>query len=156
MARLRSHAGGGSASRAGIQVSRETLRQWLIEAKLWRRRRARVEQAHVWRARRARYGELVQWDSSARHSRHAVCRRGLALGVRIARTILLRKAMLGCVRQGRPSLPNNSYSDNRGQRKLDVRSCNEPRKTIVREGRKPLPLASIPTRSFAPWLASSR
>src|ERR1700747_1090857 len=42
----------------------ETLRQWLIEAKLWRRRRARIEQAHVWRARRARYGELVQWDSS--------------------------------------------------------------------------------------------
>src|SRR5215470_9480219 len=48
----------------GIQVSRETLRQWLIEAKLWRRRRARIEQAHVWRARRARYGELVQWDTS--------------------------------------------------------------------------------------------
>jgi transposase len=48
----------------GVQVSRETLRQWLIEAKLWRRRRARVEQAHVWRARRARYGELIQWDTS--------------------------------------------------------------------------------------------
>jgi hypothetical protein len=48
----------------GIQVSRETLRQWLIEANLWRRRRARIEQAHVWRARRARYGELVQWDTS--------------------------------------------------------------------------------------------
>src|SRR5215472_9197183 len=52
------------AEQHGIQVSRETLRQWLIEAKLWRRRRARVEPAHVWRARRARYGELVQWDSS--------------------------------------------------------------------------------------------
>ena len=48
----------------GIQVSRETLRHWLIEAKLWRPRRARVERAHVWRARRARYGELVQWDTS--------------------------------------------------------------------------------------------
>ena len=48
----------------GIAISRESLRQWLIEAKLWRVRRARVEQAHVWRARRARYGELVQWDSS--------------------------------------------------------------------------------------------
>jgi hypothetical protein len=48
----------------GIQVSRETLRQWLMEAKLWRRRRARIEQAHLWRARRARYGELVQWDTS--------------------------------------------------------------------------------------------
>jgi len=52
------------AEQHGIRVSRETLRQWLIEAKLWRRRRARVEQAHVWRARRARYGELVQWDTS--------------------------------------------------------------------------------------------
>lgn len=52
------------AEQHGIQVSRETLRQWLIEAKLWQRRRARIEQAHVWRARRARYGELVQWDTS--------------------------------------------------------------------------------------------
>ena len=48
----------------GIHISRETLRHWLIEAKLWRPRRARVERAHVWRARRARYGELVQWDTS--------------------------------------------------------------------------------------------
>ncbi|MGA8216612.1 MAG: ISNCY family transposase, partial [Candidatus Sulfotelmatobacter sp.] len=52
------------AEQHGIAISRETLRQWLIEAKLWRARRARVEQAHVWRARRARYGELVQWDTS--------------------------------------------------------------------------------------------
>lgn len=52
------------AAQHGIKVSRETLRQWLIEAKLWRRRRARIEQVHVWRARRARYGELVQWDTS--------------------------------------------------------------------------------------------
>jgi Integrase core domain/Homeodomain-like domain len=52
------------AGQHGIAISRETLRQWLMEAKLWRRRRARVEQAHVWRARRARYGELVQWDTS--------------------------------------------------------------------------------------------
>jgi transposase-like protein len=52
------------AEQHGIAISRETLRRWLLEAKLWRRRRARVEQAHVWRARRARYGELVQWDTS--------------------------------------------------------------------------------------------
>jgi transposase len=52
------------AEQHGIQVSRETLRHWLIEAKLWRPRRAHVERAHVWRARRARYGELVQWDTS--------------------------------------------------------------------------------------------
>jgi transposase-like protein len=52
------------AEQHGIHISRETLRHWLIEAKLWRPRRARVERAHVWRARRARYGELVQWDTS--------------------------------------------------------------------------------------------
>ena len=52
------------AEQHGVAISRESLRQWLIKAKLWRRRRARVEQAHRWRARRARYGELVQWDTS--------------------------------------------------------------------------------------------
>lgn len=52
------------AEQHGIGISRETLRHWLIEAKLWQRRRAQVERAHVWRARRARYGELVQWDTS--------------------------------------------------------------------------------------------
>src|SRR5499427_512370 len=36
------------AEQHGIKVSRETLRQWLIEAKLWRRQRARVEQAPSW------------------------------------------------------------------------------------------------------------
>jgi hypothetical protein len=35
------------AGQHGIAISRETLRQWLIEAKLWRRQRARVEQVHV-------------------------------------------------------------------------------------------------------------
>jgi transposase len=48
----------------GIRVNRETLRQWLMEAKLWRARRSRIERAHLWRPRRARYGELVQWDTS--------------------------------------------------------------------------------------------
>src|SRR5215831_4787519 len=50
--------------RHGIAISRETLRHWLIEAKLWRPRRKPVERAHVWRPRRSRYGELVQWDTS--------------------------------------------------------------------------------------------
>ena len=52
------------AEEHGIEVSRETLRQWLMAAGLWRARRARVERAHTWRARRARWGELLQWDSS--------------------------------------------------------------------------------------------
>ena len=49
------------AEEHGLQVSRETLRQWLITAGLWRARRARVEPVHAWRAR---WGELLQWDTS--------------------------------------------------------------------------------------------
>lgn len=48
----------------GIQVSRETLRKWMIAAGLWQARRARSEQVHVWRPRRSSCGELVQWDTS--------------------------------------------------------------------------------------------
>ena len=48
----------------GIQVSKETVRQWMIEGKLWRAKTEKVEQVHVWRPRRSRYGELVQWDTS--------------------------------------------------------------------------------------------
>jgi hypothetical protein len=51
----------------GIRVNRETLRQWLMEAKLWRARRSRIERAHLGRPRRARYGELVQWDTREHH-----------------------------------------------------------------------------------------
>src|SRR5579872_509788 len=50
-----------------LVVSKETLRQWLIGAGLWKAHRARVKRVHSWRARRARrarYGELVQWDTS--------------------------------------------------------------------------------------------
>jgi hypothetical protein len=48
----------------GIEVSRETVRQWMIQAKLWRGKQARVRQVHLWRPRRSRCGELVQWDTS--------------------------------------------------------------------------------------------
>ena len=48
----------------GIEVSKETLRQWMIEGKLWRAKAEKVEQVHVWRPRRERFGELVQWDTS--------------------------------------------------------------------------------------------
>jgi DNA-binding Lrp family transcriptional regulator len=50
--------------RHGLEVSRETLRGWMIGAGLWRPRRARVERVHTWRARRAQWGELLQWDTS--------------------------------------------------------------------------------------------
>src|SRR5499425_1138888 len=48
----------------GIEVSKETVRQWMIRAKLWRGKRARVREVHTWRPRRSRFGELVQWDTS--------------------------------------------------------------------------------------------
>jgi len=47
-----------------ITVSRETVRAWMIEARLWRVRKHRVEKVHAWRQRRSRCGELVQWDTS--------------------------------------------------------------------------------------------
>jgi predicted DNA-binding protein (UPF0251 family) len=52
------------AERHGIEVSRETLRQWMMGAQLWKPRRARIERVHIWRPRRAQCGELVQWDTS--------------------------------------------------------------------------------------------
>jgi DNA-binding Lrp family transcriptional regulator len=52
------------AKKHEIEVSRETVRQWMIEAKLWRARKQHVEKVHEWRPRRNRFGELVQWDTS--------------------------------------------------------------------------------------------
>jgi DNA-binding Lrp family transcriptional regulator len=52
------------AKKHGIQVSRETVRQWMKESGLWRGKRRRTEAAHPWRQRRSRCGELVQWDTS--------------------------------------------------------------------------------------------
>ena len=48
----------------GIEASKETVRQWMMRAKLWRGRRAQVRDVHLWRPRRSRFGELVQWDTS--------------------------------------------------------------------------------------------
>lgn len=47
-----------------LEVSKETLRKWMMEAKLWRARRAGISEVHVWRPRRECFGELVQWDTS--------------------------------------------------------------------------------------------
>ena len=52
------------ANKHAIEVSRETARQWMIEAKLWRARKQHIEKVHEWRPRRSRCGELVQWDTS--------------------------------------------------------------------------------------------
>jgi hypothetical protein len=47
-----------------IQVSRETLRQWLIEAGIWQNRRQRRQRVHQPRYRRDCFGELIQIDGS--------------------------------------------------------------------------------------------
>jgi transposase len=52
------------ATKHEIEVSRETVRQWMIRAKLWRARKQHMEKIHQWRPRRSRFGELVQWDTS--------------------------------------------------------------------------------------------
>jgi len=52
------------AKKHAIEASRETVRQWMIGAKLWRARKQHIEKVHEWRPRRSRFGELVQWDTS--------------------------------------------------------------------------------------------
>jgi len=57
-------AGEYLAQRDRIPVSKETLRQWLRAAGIWKARPRRVKEVHTWRPRRACRGELVQWDTS--------------------------------------------------------------------------------------------
>jgi transposase len=52
------------SKRHRIQVGKETLRGWMIEAGLWKSKARRLEEAHCWRPRRSAFGELVQWDTS--------------------------------------------------------------------------------------------
>jgi len=47
-----------------LQVSDETLRQWMIQAGLWKSAAQRRQPVHTWRPRRGGFGELVQWDTS--------------------------------------------------------------------------------------------
>jgi hypothetical protein len=52
------------AQRHQIQVGKETLRGWMIQAGLWKNKSRRLQEVHGWRARRSGFGELVQWDTS--------------------------------------------------------------------------------------------
>jgi transposase len=52
------------AKKHQITVSKETLRQWMGKAGLWKAGSRRVVEVHQWRPRRSRCGELVQWDTS--------------------------------------------------------------------------------------------
>src|SRR3954453_19781142 len=40
------------ANKHGIEASKETVRQWMMGAKLWRGKKARAKQVHTWRPRR--------------------------------------------------------------------------------------------------------
>jgi hypothetical protein len=50
--------------RAGMAVSRETVRHWMLGAGLWRSRPAKAVSVHTWRERRSSFGELVLMDTS--------------------------------------------------------------------------------------------
>ena len=52
------------AKRHQIQVGKETLRGWMIEAGMWQPGSRKIQEVHGWRPRRSGFGELVQWDTS--------------------------------------------------------------------------------------------
>jgi transposase len=52
------------AKKHKLTIGRETLRQLMKQAGLWRSRKQKVEDVHQWRQRRSSRGELVQWDTS--------------------------------------------------------------------------------------------
>lgn len=52
------------AKQHGLEVSKETLRKWMMGAGLWKSRPRKVRKKHCWRERRSCCGELVQWDTS--------------------------------------------------------------------------------------------
>lgn len=49
--------------RDNIRISDETLRRWLIEAELWKKKR-KGRQHRQWRQRKDRYGQMIQVDGS--------------------------------------------------------------------------------------------
>jgi transposase len=52
------------AKRHQIEVSKETVRGWMMAAGLWQSRPRKIKEVHAWRPRRSSCGELVQWDTS--------------------------------------------------------------------------------------------
>lgn len=52
------------AKKHKLVIGRETLRQLMQQAGLWRSRKQKIEAVHEWRPRRSARGEMVQWDTS--------------------------------------------------------------------------------------------
>jgi len=52
------------AKRHQIQVSKETVRKWMMADGIWESKPRKVKEVHEWRPRRSHAGELVQWDTS--------------------------------------------------------------------------------------------
>ncbi len=52
------------AKRHKIEVSKETVRAWMMAEGLWQSHPRSLQQVHEWRPRRSGFGELVQWDTS--------------------------------------------------------------------------------------------
>ncbi len=52
------------AKRHDIDVSKETVRGWMVSAGLWKAQSRKLGEKHFWRPRRSGFGELVQWDTS--------------------------------------------------------------------------------------------
>jgi biotin operon repressor len=48
------------AKRYQIQVGKETLRGWMMQAGLWQPGSRKMQEAHCWRPRRSAFGELVR------------------------------------------------------------------------------------------------
>jgi len=50
-------------SEHSLCFSKETVRQWMIEAAIWQPRARKVKHRQ-WRERKSCFGEMVQWDTS--------------------------------------------------------------------------------------------
>ena len=50
--------------REKVRINEETLRLWLIEEGLWKKRKGQKEKKRSWRARKNHYGSMVQMDGS--------------------------------------------------------------------------------------------
>jgi hypothetical protein len=48
------------AKRHQIEVGKETLRGWMIEAGMWKSKSQRLQEVHCWRPRRSGFAELIR------------------------------------------------------------------------------------------------